>query len=185
MTANLYSTIIGVTGYAQSGKDTLAKILHELYGFGIVSWADALRRDLYILDPIINESGLKLSTAMASSSYEQVKAAYPEFRRLLQVYGTEVHRSMNPNYWIERTYDSLIEGEVVVIPDVRFPNEAEACDILIRVDRPGVTAINGHSSDAGLAFDYATHLYVNDGTLEDMRTWADEAFRGEIAHLLQ
>ena len=43
--------IIGLTGYAQSGKDTVAKILIEQYGFTRVAFADKIRELLYEMDP--------------------------------------------------------------------------------------------------------------------------------------
>jgi dephospho-CoA kinase len=39
--------IIGLTGYAQSGKDTVANILVENYGYQRVAFADPIRALLY------------------------------------------------------------------------------------------------------------------------------------------
>ena len=44
--------LIGLTGYATSGKDTVADILKPL-GFERVAFADALRESVQVLDPII------------------------------------------------------------------------------------------------------------------------------------
>ena len=43
--------IIGLSGYAQVGKDTVANYLVEKYGFVKVSFADPIREALYKLDP--------------------------------------------------------------------------------------------------------------------------------------
>jgi cytidylate kinase len=44
--------IIGLTGYAQSGKDTVAKILVENYGYTRVAFADKIREFLYETNPM-------------------------------------------------------------------------------------------------------------------------------------
>ncbi len=44
--------IIGLTGYAQSGKDTVANILVERYGFTRVAFADKIREFLYETNPM-------------------------------------------------------------------------------------------------------------------------------------
>lgn len=46
--------IIGLSGYARSGKDEAAKILVEEYGFTRVAFADKLRDVLYALNPIVD-----------------------------------------------------------------------------------------------------------------------------------
>jgi hypothetical protein len=157
--------LIGVTGYAQSGKDTAAQVMRDEYGFRIVSWADALRRDIAVLDPIIAPNGTRLSD-VGYMSYEQLKRDFPEYRRLLQVYGTDVHRTIDSDYWLKRTMQSIEEGENVVIPDVRFPNEAQVVDHLLLVSRKGVGPVNDHPSDQGLAFPYADAEVYNNWTLE-------------------
>ena len=45
--------IIGLTGYAQSGKDTLANILVENYGYTRVAFADKIREFLYEVNPMV------------------------------------------------------------------------------------------------------------------------------------
>jgi hypothetical protein len=45
--------LIGLSGYARSGKDEAAKVLVEEYGFKRIAFADKLRDFLYALDPIV------------------------------------------------------------------------------------------------------------------------------------
>ena len=45
--------IIGLSGYARSGKDEAAKVLVEEFGFTRVAFADKLRDFLYPLNPIV------------------------------------------------------------------------------------------------------------------------------------
>lgn len=45
--------LIGLSGYARSGKDEAAKVLVEEFGFKRIAFADKLRDFLYALDPIV------------------------------------------------------------------------------------------------------------------------------------
>lgn len=179
--------ILGICGFATVGKDAVADIIVQEFGATKVSWADPLRRDIWTLNPIVafeereieswTEDGWRYDTtihlvtyreAIERYGYNEAKARYPELRRLLQVYGTDVHRVIDPDYWVNRTMASLDPDKLYVVPDVRFPNEAAVCHQLILVSRPGIGSINGHASDAGLAFPYATASIDNDGTLGDL-----------------
>ena len=43
--------IIGLSGYARSGKDTVAELLCLNYDYKRVSFADPMREALYVLSP--------------------------------------------------------------------------------------------------------------------------------------
>ena len=45
--------IIGLAGKAGSGKDEVAKILIDLYGYKRIAFADAIRDALYELNPLV------------------------------------------------------------------------------------------------------------------------------------
>jgi hypothetical protein len=92
-------------------------------------------------------------------------------RQFLQELGTDACRNgLHPNTWVNAlmadykheptgTVYNNQGGQVLEMPnwiitDTRFPNEAQAIKdaggIIIRVDRPGVKAINAHPSETGL-----------------------------------
>lgn len=55
------------------------------------------------------------------------KQRTPEVRRALQLWGTEVRRAQNEQYWVDAFLDSAFKSQVsTVCDDVRFPNEAKA-----------------------------------------------------------
>lgn len=170
---------IGFCGYATAGKDVAAQALVDERGFTKVNMSDALLRDMMILDPII-AGGQRLSRLLAFYSYDQLKAQFPDFREMLQRYGTDVWRTVDENVWVRRaqqTIDSL--GLVnVVTTGIRFPNEMTGIDYLIAVTRPGIGPVNSHVSDAGLE-DLIQHAHlhlVNDGSMEDLRAKTIKAY---------
>lgn len=66
-------------------------------------------------------------------------------RKLQQAIGTEVGRALEEDLWVRAALD--YSPERVVFSDVRFINEAAACDILLYVDRPGTVADTSHESE--------------------------------------
>ena len=65
--------IIGLTGYARSGKDTVASILVEDYGFTRVAFADPIRDLLLKINPIL-ENGYRLGEHVKEFGWELAKA---------------------------------------------------------------------------------------------------------------
>ena len=125
--------IIGLSGYARSGKDTVAELLGLNYGFKRISFALPMRDALYRLNPIVKGSivgeELRLAEYVDHFGWEDAKAL-PEVRRLLQVFGTEVGREMfGKTFWIDQAFKRAEEYQRVVIADVRFPNEADTVKI--------------------------------------------------------
>jgi len=132
--------IIGITGYARHGKDTVAAVLTRELGYSRVALADRMKELMLVLDPRVdivhrvvrgvNEfDEVRLSKLVEHVGWEGAKE-YAEVRRLLQVFGTEVGREgLGQDVWIE----ALAKGtkgfygneRKIVIPDVRFTNEAE------------------------------------------------------------
>lgn len=54
-------------------------------------------------------------------------APFGKHPKLLQWWGTDFRRAQTPNYWVEKTFASIPKNaDVVLISDVRFPNEADA-----------------------------------------------------------
>lgn len=179
--------IIGLSGYARSGKDEAAKILVEEFGFTRVAFADKLREVLYALNPIVSKSGdfeadfngepLYLQTVIDHYGWDGYKESPfgPEIRRLLQRLGTEAGRqALWDTIWIDATLTGFDADAKVVVSDARFFNEFDAIrergGEIWRIEREGVGPTNNHPSETE-AVDYpyfATYIH-NDGTLEDYR----------------
>lgn len=191
--------LIGCSGYARSGKDTVAKILEVKYGFQHLAFADTIREALWALDPIVtSEEHSKPGTysLLALRDYFDIydldwsnyrekgqPAASAEIRRLLQRLGTEAGRDLlGENIWINVTLAKRNSNKAVVT-DLRFLNEALAIrgldGKLIRVSRPGVLAVNNHYSETALDDFEFDHLIENDGSLEDLKKKVDR-FANEV-----
>jgi hypothetical protein len=168
--------LIGLSGYARSGKDATAELLCLNYEFTRSSFADPMRDAMYRLNPLVDE-GLRLADLVDDYGWDVAKGK-DEARRLLQVFGTEVGREMfGHNFWIEQAFKQIDPAANVVIADVRFPNEADAIKArggtVIRINRHNLTAVNSHKSEHALDNYMFDHVIYNDGTLDDL---ADNVF---------
>lgn len=158
--APLYE-IIGLSGYAQSGKDTAAEVLVEQFGYERRAFADPLKQSVIDLNPIVDtlDDGAMVRAAEVLKYYRTFDAIKKsefgeEFRVLWQRQGTEVGRKLRPSLWVESTFNSMEDGGKYVITDCRFPNEAEAIKnwggAIWRITRAGVGPVNDHPSETSL-----------------------------------
>jgi len=160
-------TCIGLAGYAQAGKDTVAKTLIENFGYKKVAFADPIRKALLALNPRIEVSGMpmSLSSGVKSFGWDFLKTENTGVRELLQKFGTEVGRDLiDENIWVTLTIDSIPDGSHVVFSDVRYPNEANAIKAaggsIWRVNRPDIFGVNDHESEHALK-DYKFDIQIN------------------------
>lgn len=176
-------TVIGMHGFAQSGKDTAAgALLHR--GFTRIALADPIREALLALDPYIGftSAGLaRLSEALVETGGDwDVLKKHPDFggeaRRLMQKLGTEVARiQWWDAFWLDLAEKQMVQLRAAghtrfVITDIRFPNEAAWARAhgwpIVQITRPGVGPVNAHASDAGLPAEVIDHRIDNDSTIE-------------------
>lgn len=130
--------LVGIAGAFGSGKDAAADVLVSKYGFVKTSMARALKIEVYdrLLRPtadFVRLDGYEESLprpsddgATPGEKLDWINAHKPVLRRLLQVYGTEYRRAQDQDYWVKRAAEFVDNSDrPVVIPDIRFPNEAE------------------------------------------------------------
>jgi hypothetical protein len=174
--------ILGLSGYAQTGKDTVAQHLVDHYGFTRIAFADPIREALYALDPMVGDypalPGVRLSWIVDKSGWESVKQESSEVRRMLQRLGTEVAREQwSKDFWVDLAMKKAAKCDNVIFTDVRFPNEYDAImnngGKVWRVMKPGITAVNAHSSETSLDEYPFDHTIVNMGSLDDLYAAVD------------
>jgi hypothetical protein len=187
--------IIGINGYAGSGKDTIGILIQLLHcdSLGTATLEEILK-DYHMHQWWIEEKSnweikkwagklktiASLLTGIPVDKFEDQEFKKtnlgPEWgmtvRDLLQKLGTDACREgLHTNTWVNALmadykihpehFNDIANGRETsdgypnwIITDTRFPNEAQAIKdaggIVIRVDRPGVKAINAHPSETGL-----------------------------------
>lgn len=186
--------IIGLSGFARSGKDEAVKVLVEEFGFTRVAFADKLRQVLYQLNPAIGIENLwcdhnvgldntktwnyiyvqDIVDKYGWNGYKETPYSY-EIRRLLQRLGTEAGRqTLWDSIWIDAAFAGLPEDAKVVVSDARFFNEFEAIrergGKVWRIERSGVGPANSHASEMeAIKYPYFEQTVYNDGSLEEFR----------------
>lgn len=167
--------IIGLSGYAQSGKDTVAKFLVEQRGFERIAFADPIRNLLWDMNPMLKD-GFYLQGVVNAYGWDVAKTRFPEVRRLLQELGVAARKHIDSEVWITTALQKMSGDGNYVVTDVRFQNEAEALRSpfrkgnaqIWRVERNGVKAVNDHVSEHDLDnWDFDAYIH-NNSTIEDL-----------------
>lgn len=121
--------IVGVLGFAGSGKDTVGNMLIEA-GYEKASFASTLKDAISIMFSWDREL-LEGSTEQSREWRENPDAYWSKHlgynvtpRLILQRFGTEACRDvLGENIWVYSLLRSLDPNKKYVITDVRFPNE--------------------------------------------------------------
>ena len=172
--------IIGFAGRKRSGKTTLAKYLKNEENAIIITIANFLKYlccDLmnmsyeelnekkdngYTFDVVPDSRWFNLIDNRTHIGVDNIKKELQNvhitsIRQLLQIIGTDVIRKYNENWHVEKMVEeiqSYSEDKLIVIDDVRFPNERDA---ILRLSgevffivRPNSLTISNHPSETAL-----------------------------------
>lgn len=168
--------VIGIHGRARSGKDTVAHFILSTRGGHVYSFADPIRA---MLRPL----GIDMSDPYwLARKEDDIPALGVSPRRLMQTLGTEWGRELiNPDLWLILAKQRLLAyGAGMIIPDVRFENEAEWIRSqggrIIHVTRPGNVSVAPHASEGGVQLKDEDFRIINGGTLEDLQHTVREIF---------
>lgn len=169
--------LIGITGRARSGKDTVANFIVAAVGGYRYSFADPIRAMLIPL-------GVDMSDPYWQARKEEpIPALGVSPRRMMQTLGTEWGRQLiNPDLWLIMAHQRLLQsGPGMVIPDVRFDNEVawirKHGGRIIHVIRPDAKAVEAHASEDGIEMQDTDARLFNSGTLEELQLSVRELLR--------
>ena len=156
--------IIGISGKKRSGKDTIFKLIKELNGILPLraAFGDQIKEEV---------------AEVTGVDVDHIEENKEHFRPMLQWWGADFRRHYNgESYWLDKMLAKMqtVAGkEVLVVTDVRYPNEAElvkqAGGIMIRVDRR--TGLEDAHSSENLLDDFEGFDYrlTNNGTMFDLK----------------
>lgn len=129
--------VIGISGFARSGKDTFAKFTNEEFPEKTV-----IRSLAYPLKKQVNPF---CEFFLGISAFTEWKEHKETIRPILIFWG-QLMRKFKKDYWLQKLSkeadSNYKSGKTTLIPDVRFLNEAEYCKkngLLIYVEREGNT----------------------------------------------
>jgi len=164
--------LIGITGRARSGKDTLGSEFSQLAGFYPMSFALPLKMALIAM----------FGWDQRHINGELKEVVDPDFgispRVAMQTLGTEwARKHISPDIWVKVMKKRIAESPHprIVITDVRFKNEADFVrenGVLIHVVRDMNYMVAEHSSEEGISPIGGDYVFRNDGPIERVRGYA-------------
>ncbi len=145
--------LIGLTGRAGAGKSTVASILSDKFAFFELAFADPIQN---MVGTLFAEGGIDGAWMVERALKEQPTVLGFSYRHLAQSLGTEWGRGLAPDFWLRIAARKLaspeLDGDNVVISDVRFPDEAEWITqqggVVVRVLRHDLPPVRAHSSES-------------------------------------
>lgn len=183
--------IIGITGKAGVGKDTLANHLVLKHGFIRYGFADPIKKLLnarfgWAMEDWENREWKEAPMAHCGHPQSSIINNFSP-RSWAQWLGTEVGRESFGDYcWINLFKEAYEEAcfrtintfsPKFVIPDVRFENEARAIinmgGSIIHLHRPNTTPVNSHISETPIRPQYWSASFSNSGSIQELQDFGD------------
>lgn len=175
-----FPKIIGLTGAAGAGKDTVRELL-EQQDYRGMAFADPIRS---MLGALLSHAGLGPSWMTERDLKERnLPHLGISYRELAQTLGTEWGRHLHPDFWL-RVASLFVEDWSAdtrfVLSDVRFANEAawvrQHVGQIWRIERPGLRPVRDHISERG---DIEADLVIrNHAGLDALQHQVQQALQG-------
>lgn len=201
--------VFGFGHRARSGKDTaVAEIIarrKNMYDVRRYAFADVLKQE--VTQAVLSAGGMRnlfldgyyfvtersdFVTLPEWVKYDEnapmddPMCPFGKQRTLLQWWGTEFRRNVNPQYWVTRLSEKLEkeQPEIALITDMRFYNEMDFVKQYgetIRVDRAELPPLSNASHPSEIELSKVpdedwTRILPNNGTLEEFKERAVAAF---------
>lgn len=162
--------LIGITGKARAGKDTVAELIELERNTTKISFASPIKAAVAAI----------FGETPAGHKEELIEGFNFSWREAWQTLGTEWGRNLQQDLWlaiVAKEFDAIrqldfVEPTCFVITDVRFDNEAEWIKkqdgIIVEVRRTAADKVAAHSSEEGLTL-RSDFVVANDGTIDELR----------------
>lgn len=176
--------LIGLTGRAGCGKDTIANFLMETHGFVQIALADPLRDGLDAMFGITSEQVYRRDLKEEPIDWIGLSP-----RQLMQTLGTEWGRHhVAPDIWLRvaaRRIEKYLQAKPclhiagIVVSDIRFENEAEWLrsqgGSLWHIERAHKAHnVADHVSENGITRANSDIVIANDKTIADLEEMVAE-----------
>jgi hypothetical protein len=189
--------IVGIGYKKRRGKDTGADALVRDLNFVKHGFSYALKELALAANPVVvtepryenvRHGHNTLEYLVERTGWEYAKDHYPEVRQFLQKLGTGARTVFGADFWVDQ-WQSYVKGLIegtgadVVVPDVRYLNEAERLKemgaFLIRINRPILAGTHeDHESETQLdGFDGWDVEIDNDAGVVDLERQIVELVR--------
>ena len=199
--------LIGISGKAGTGKDTLALLLASMLPHSqilkfatplkeaaaailhtpVASFEDPLFKKTLLPGELQQQHSMKVLDENTKPFWVNSVTAH-DYRWFLQVLGTEVSRQLHPAIWIWSFFNSprFDPTRTTLISDVRFKNEANEIvrrgGILLRVEnsrlpKPTYLYSTPHASEVELDNYPFDHTIHNNGTLSELESAAFNLYK--------
>lgn len=179
--------IIGLTGYAQAGKDEFAKSLSLRSPTRTMAFSDPLHEMAMVLNPILSDGALEgpwytYQDVIAREGYTEAKN-HKGIREYLQILGTDACRTvLGDDVWLRVAERKIIaneeDGVHTAITGVRYANEAQLVKayggVMVRIVRDGYGPVNAHTSDVSVGDIAVDRVVFNNGTRQDLSNAAQK-----------
>jgi dephospho-CoA kinase len=174
--------VVGVSGYAQSGKDTVGEYLVEKHGYERIAFADKVREaTVELIESVyFEEYGMvDLKDIFYGNAYEDLKKR-PEVRNELVRVAETMRSILGPSIWAEPVIQEIRKRPYkrFVVTDVRKPEEANLLHhyfhtTIIGVSRPGIGPAEEVEAKSilGVPVDFAL---VNNGDIKKLHKAIDD-----------
>lgn len=173
--------VLGLAGYARSGKDTVAEIIKKYrQGVYLYAFADpmklAAREALGIPMRDLKGEGIDRDTEITRYGCT--------IRHILESIGRWGRHDISPDVWILRAEQELMmdssisesfrggDHDLFVVTDVRMKKEVEWVKskggVVLEIVRPDAKKVSESETEAGEWEGLSDFIIANDGTLEDL-----------------
>lgn len=165
--------IIGLSGYGNTGKDEVGRILVENHGFTKRAVNLELLKILTTMNPFLIDEDYhptqRAATIIDERGYEWAKE-HTDARELMQRLADALRSYFGDSCLVDIVLANP-EGDIV-LTSTREWDEAdrivEAGGRMWRIERPGTGPVNDHATETALDEYCFETVIVNDGSLEDL-----------------